>query len=215
MAAALIAVLVVGLCVGAVTGVAGAARGLSSIHAVSEHDAVAEMAALMVLLAGNQAENGDDTFENVQGIECDPLAGVPATGMPAYGWPLADGIGDVQATYCDAAYEQQFGKQHWGLDLAAPEGTGVLATMSGTVARAAYDDQFGMGWNVKICDDAGWCAIYEHLLEQPMVSQGEWVSAGQEIGRVGSSGQASGAHLHYQINAPGGLPVDPWLTVGR
>ena len=148
-------------------------------------------------------------------LMCESLAGIGIAGTPAYGWPLADGVGEVTAAYCDPAYQDAFGKQHWGLDIGAEEGAGVIATMGGTVERAGLDESYGMGYNVKLCDGEGWCAVYMHLLEWPPLIVGESVSAGQEIGMVGQSGEATGPHLHYQINMPGGLPIDPWPTVGR
>ena len=203
-------------------GLMAAVRGGAPIASVPASP-VDELAFLALAIATRSDSNRIDPDAGPDGVKPDPgewlpcesLAGIGVAGTPAYGWPLSDGAGEVTAAYCDPAYQDTFGEQHWGLDIAAEEGAGVIATMDGMVERAGLDESYGMGYNVKLCNGDGWCAIYLHLLEWPPLVVGESVSAGQEIGKVGQSGEATGPHLHYQINMPGGLPVDPWPTVGR
>ena len=72
-----------------------------------------------------------------------------------------------------------------------------------------------MGWNLKVCDDAGWCFVYQHLMEQPMVNVNDGVGKGQQVGKVGNTGESTNPHLHYQLEAPGGIAIDPAPTLGR
>lgn len=100
-------------------------------------------------------------------------------------------------------------RMHTGVDLVAPEGTTVLAVQTGRVQRVA--DIAGYGLTVLVDHGGGWSSLYAHLLEAS-VSPGESVRAGQPLGLVGQSGNASGPHLHLEVRQrqPQGLvAVDP------
>lgn len=98
---------------------------------------------------------------------------------------------------------------HSGEDIAAPHGTDVLATNSGIVRLTA--DHFFSGKGVFIDHGLGLHSMYFHLSEIH-VSEGEAVRRGQVIGRVGSSGRATGPHLHWGIRL-NGARVDPYSLV--
>lgn len=129
---------------------------------------------------------------------------------PFSGWPTAPG-NVVNYHYCSAVYYAEFGRTHWGIDINTYRGEPVYATADGVVAWAYYDTSYGMGRTVKICHTSGWCAIYMHL-DGFAVSQGDSVTAGATLGYADSTGNSTGDHLHYQINRPGGVPVDPYPT---
>ena len=98
---------------------------------------------------------------------------------------------------------------HTGLDLIAPEGTAVLAVQAGRVQRVA--EISGYGLTVLIDHGGGWSSLYAHL-RQASVAEGDSVGAGQSIGAVGQSGNASTPHLHLEVRQrqPRGLvAVDP------
>lgn len=100
-------------------------------------------------------------------------------------------------------------RMHTGLDLIAPEGTAVLAVLPGTVQRVA--EISGYGLTVLIDHGSGWSSLYAHLLRASVVA-GDSVAAGQTMGLVGQSGNASTAHLHLELRQrqPQGLvAVDP------
>ncbi|MCP9834190.1 MULTISPECIES: M23 family metallopeptidase [unclassified Cyanobium] len=100
-------------------------------------------------------------------------------------------------------------RMHTGLDLIAPEGTAVLAVQTGWVQRVA--EISGYGLTVLIDHGGGWSSLYAHL-RQASVAEGESVGAGQPIGAVGQSGNASTPHLHLEVRQrqPQGLvAVDP------
>ena len=94
---------------------------------------------------------------------------------------------------------------HPGVDLRAEEGTIVRATAAGKVMNASYAG--GYGNMVEIEHDEGVSTRYGHL-SAILVSEGELVTAGTPIGRVGSTGRSTGPHLHYETRIDG-EPVDP------
>lgn len=94
---------------------------------------------------------------------------------------------------------------HSGIDLAAAEGTQVFAAESGW-ASLAYNPG-GYGRFVVITHGARLSTLYGHL-QSALVGAGEWVRAGQPIGLMGSTGNSTGPHLHFEVRL-GGVPVDP------
>ena len=93
---------------------------------------------------------------------------------------------------------------HPGLDIAAPSGTTVTAA-AGTVIMAQWYG--GYGNYVLIDHGSGYSTGYGHL-SAIYVSNGQSVSRGQAIGAVGSTGQSTGPHLHFEVRIAG-KPVDP------
>lgn len=85
---------------------------------------------------------------------------------------------------------------HTGVDLAAAFGTPIYATKSGTVTEATYTYVFGN--YVTINHGDGFSSLYGHMTYS-VVSPGEYVSQGQIIGYVGSTGWSTGAHLHFTL----------------
>ena len=85
---------------------------------------------------------------------------------------------------------------HYGVDLAGPQGTPIVATRSGVVETASYDGS--SGYYVTINHQDGFKSKYLHLTHY-IVSSGEYVNAGQVIGYMGSTGASTGSHLHFSI----------------
>jgi murein DD-endopeptidase MepM/ murein hydrolase activator NlpD len=94
---------------------------------------------------------------------------------------------------------------HRGVDLRAAYGSQVTSVAPGRVVWAG--DQKGYGTTVVVEHGDGWCTRYAHL-STLAVKAGDVVSAGQEIGRAGSSGRSTGPHLHFEVTLRG-EPVDP------
>lgn len=108
-------------------------------------------------------------------------------------------------------YNETFGdwRTHDGVDIAAEVGTQVLAACSGTVTSVREDDM--LGTLVTIAHDGGFETTYANLRSSPGVSEGQYVSAGEVIGAVGSSAIAEisvPAHLHFSVKQDG-APCDP------
>ncbi len=97
-------------------------------------------------------------------------------------------------------------RPHNGVDLAANLGTPVYATRSGTVTVADYEWD-GAGNYVFINHGDGFSSVYMHM-DYYIVSVGEYVSAGEVIGYVGTTGLSEGPHLHFGI-AYNGAYVNP------
>lgn len=87
-------------------------------------------------------------------------------------------------------------KFHHGVDLAAPEGTPIYATRSGTVTTASYGS--ANGYYVTINHGDGFSTMYLHMTHYT-VRAGQWVEAGQKIGECGNTGASKGNHLHFAI----------------
>ncbi|MFE4450564.1 M23 family metallopeptidase [Streptomyces sp. NPDC056796] len=99
---------------------------------------------------------------------------------------------------------------HTGLDFAAPTGTPVKAVHSGTIKSAGYSGSYGYR-TVLVLDD-GTEIWYCHQSSMD-VTAGQKVSTGDTIGRVGATGNVTGAHLHLEVHTADGAGIDPmsWL----
>ena len=94
---------------------------------------------------------------------------------------------------------------HRGTDIPAPEGTPILAAHSGTVLVSGWNDSYGN--QVLLDNGAGLSTRYAHMTATA-VTAGKTVTAGQVIGYVGSTGDSTGNHLHFEVSA-GGVLTDP------
>jgi murein DD-endopeptidase MepM/ murein hydrolase activator NlpD len=90
---------------------------------------------------------------------------------------------------------------HPGIDLAGAYGTPIYATADGTVLRAGWNSG-GYGNLVEVDHGRGITTRYGHM-SAILVSAGEHVTRGQQIGRMGSTGRSTGNHLHYEVRIDG------------
>ena len=108
-------------------------------------------------------------------------------------WPLPG------HTYisCNFGDDDAYGNSgHRGTDIPAPEGTPILAAHSGTVIISGWNNSYGN--QVLLDNGAGLSTRYAHM-SQTAVTAGEAVTAGQVIGYVGSTGDSTGFHLHFEV----------------
>ena len=134
------------------------------------------------------------------------LCGGIAASDGALCWPLPG------HTYisCHFGEVDAFGNAgHRGTDIPAPEGTPILAAHSGTVLVSGWNDSYGN--QVLLDNGAGLSTRYAHMTATA-VTAGETVTAGQVIGYVGSTGDSTGNHLHFEV-MQGGVRVDPLSLV--
>lgn len=99
---------------------------------------------------------------------------------------------------------------HAGKDLAAPEGTPVVASLSGKVVSSGLAGGYGLAIEIEH-DNPRRRTLYGHLSEL-YVRPGQSVRQGEVIGRVGSTGLSTGPHLHFELRLPqegGWVAVDP------
>ena len=130
------------------------------------------------------------------------LCGGIAAADGALCWPLPG------HTYisCHFGEVDAFGNAgHRGTDIPAPEGTPILAAHSGTVLVSGWNDSYGN--QVLLDNGAGLSTRYAHMT-QTAVTAGEAVTAGQVIGYVGSTGDSTGNHLHFEV-MQNGVRVNP------
>ena len=107
-------------------------------------------------------------------------------------------------------------RRHQGIDLLAPTGTPVVAVASGHISRLSNLDRGLGGISLWRRDRRGTAYYYAHN-QHNLVHLGQPVQAGQQIARVGATGNAKGGppHLHFQLHPGGGRPVSPDAVVRR
>ncbi|SDZ65416.1 Murein DD-endopeptidase MepM and murein hydrolase activator NlpD, contain LysM domain [Evansella caseinilytica] len=119
-------------------------------------------------------------------------------------WPAVGGyISSYQGT--------RWGRFHKGIDIARPSNHNILAADNGTVKSAGWEN--GYGNTIRINHNNGMETVYAHL-ESLDVSAGETVSQGQTIGQMGSTGNSTGIHLHFEVYQDGQL-MDPMDYLNR
>ncbi|MCZ2819429.1 M23 family metallopeptidase [Modestobacter sp. VKM Ac-2977] len=118
----------------------------------------------------------------------------------------------VKGARLTSCFCPRWGTMHWGIDLAAPMLTPEYAVEDGVVLRAGAASGYGLV--VYILGVSGDVTVYGHM-EKITVSAGDVVSAGDQIALLGSRGQSTGPHLHFEVHSGGvdGKRVDPvaWL----
>lgn len=112
-----------------------------------------------------------------------------------YAFPVGGGPGVVSASHTHHDYP--------AVDIAAPLGSPVYALTTGVVQRAwTYDDpKCGIGFTMQGEDGQVWTYCHMAVLD-PAVTVGATLSAGQQVGLVGATGDATGPHLHLQLQPP-------------
>lgn len=102
-------------------------------------------------------------------------------------------------------FGRRWGRLHAGIDLAGSYGSTIVAATAGIVVFSGPEE--GYGRIVKIQDSDGTQTWYAHM-SRYLVKPGDHVRAGQRIALVGSAGDATGPHLHFEVHV-GGTPVNP------
>ncbi|MEJ2628590.1 MAG: M23 family metallopeptidase, partial [bacterium] len=102
---------------------------------------------------------------------------------------------------------------HYGVDIPAREGTNILASGAGTVilVKEKYTPHQSFGKYVVIDHGYGYETLYAHC-SKILVHKGEKVKRWQPIAEVGSTGGATGNHVHYEVHYDN-KPIDPELYI--
>jgi len=131
--------------------------------------------------------------ENLPVDKLDPKPVNANYGIPEY-WPLPF---PVSAKY---GYLPERGRFHSGVDITAPNGELIYASGSGKVIRASWFA--GYGNCIDIEHASGFITRYGHLSGY-LVKVGDWIDEGQWIGQVGTTGNSSCYHLHFEVFSNG------------
>ncbi|WIM68382.1 M23 family metallopeptidase [Corynebacterium breve] len=110
-----------------------------------------------------------------------------------------------EGTYT-SGFGPRWGAMHQGIDIGNDYGTPIRSVMDGTVINAG--PARGFGYWVVVKHDGGEVSVYGHM-QSYSVAVGDRVSAGQVIAEMGSEGQSTGPHLHFEIKPDGVNQVDP------
>lgn len=104
-----------------------------------------------------------------------------------------------------SSFGERWGRMHKGIDIAAPTGTPIYAVRKGTVIFSGWQDGYGKVIKIDIGD--GTVIIYGHcsILN---VNKNDLVGAGEKIGEVGSTGNSTGPHLHFEVRK-NDIPQNP------
>ncbi len=146
-------------------------------------------------------------FQRTAGIRANRVAGTttinrlratPTRPAIPLGWPVIAPIGDP--------FGPRGNRFHAGIDLLAAAGTPVIAAAAGRVVWAGWRAG-GWGNLVTIAHPDQVRTMYAHLSAVD-VRVGQWVAGGTIIGRVGSTGDATGPHLHFEVRS-NGAAIDP------
>lgn len=97
---------------------------------------------------------------------------------------------------------------HTGMDLAIGQGTPIYAAAAGVVSFSGWAGEYSYGNMASIDHGGGVSTLYGHMQYTPSVAYGQRVGAGQLIGYVGSTGNSTGPHLHFETLV-GGVPQNP------
>src|SRR5262249_51542322 len=101
------------------------------------------------------------------------------------------------------------GHTHQGVDIVAAEGTELFAAERGIVTQVSSDGLGGNGLWLK--GESGTYYYYAHLSAYVLgLAAGQLVEAGQLVGYVGHTGDATGPHLHFEVHPNGGPAIDPY-----
>ncbi len=181
---------------------------LVELASIRRHSVASEVAEMEDLSAAEEAQLEGLIVEREREMEAERkaagIAGVESEGSAgSFAWPVT---GTITSPF--GWRSNPFGgapEFHQGLDIAAPSGTTVTAAASGTVIMAQWYG--GYGNYILIDHGGGYSTGYGHL-SAIYVSTGQTVQRGQAIGAVGSTGQSTGPHLHFEIRIAG-KPVDP------
>ncbi|MCR3923422.1 MAG: peptidoglycan DD-metalloendopeptidase family protein [Firmicutes bacterium] len=137
--------------------------------------------------------------EPVEKVVIKGTATAPTTGTGRFIWPLASG-GTITSPY-----GPRWGKMHYGVDIAANAGTPIRAADGGVIKTSRYNGSYG---NLIIIDHGnGYSTYYAHN-SRLEVGVGARVAKGQTVALMGSTGNSTGNHVHFEIRK-NGTPLNP------
>ncbi|MGE0633986.1 MAG: M23 family metallopeptidase [Pseudobdellovibrionaceae bacterium] len=136
-----------------------------------------------------------------------PISRTVSSHSPNFDWP----VDDARFT---RGYFLGTKRPHFGIDLAGPKNTPILAAQNGVVIYTGRAFK-GFGRMVLVESGFGWATLYAHL-NKILVKEGQRVTQGEVIGSMGNTGRSRGVHLHFEVRKDR-VPVDPlqYLPSGK
>jgi murein DD-endopeptidase MepM/ murein hydrolase activator NlpD len=128
---------------------------------------------------------------------------------PPLQYPLLTGTGIT------SGFGMRGGRMHAGVDLFPGYGTPIYSMAAGVVVQASGSGAYGNHVTIQhVIDGQTVESLYAHMAPGTMaVSVGQAVHVGQYLGGVGETGNAQGAHLHFEIHPGGGGAVNPYVWI--
>ena len=168
-------------------------------------DAYAKHEPLATQIVNLLADGAANAVANSVAMVCAAAGQIAASGwtIPAKGAVVGSGFRTPQRP------------THQGVDLIVGRYTPIMAAASGVVSKVKCDEDHsgrqtcdvdgypgkgGCGWMVEIQHAGNIMTRYCHMVQRPFVKEGQQVTAGEVIGRVGTSGNSSGPHLHFEVH---------------
>ena len=135
------------------------------------------------------------TAEPVDYIKVVGTKVIPSRGTGTFVWPAVGG-------YISSNMGARWGAQHRGIDIARPSNYTIKASDNGVVTFTGWDGTYGN--KIVVNHNNGYETIYAHL-SSITVSVGQVVGQGAKIGIMGSTGNSTGTHLHFEVHKNGSL----------
>ncbi len=158
--------------------------GASRTHDLAEVESLAaESASLAAAIQSAQASSGS--------------SGTGAPSASGFIWPVNGPV--------VSGFGMRWGRMHEGIDIAVPSGTPIHAAASGTVIHAGWLGGYG---NLVVVDHGGGLSTAYAHASAILVGVGQHVSQGDTLSLVGSTGNSTGPHLHFEVRVNGSA-VDP------
>lgn len=129
---------------------------------------------------------------------------IPSRGEGSFAYPAVGG-------YISSKVGYRWGKMHKGIDIARPSDRTIKAADNGVIVSAGWDG--GYGNKIVIDHKNGFRTVYAHL-DSISVSAGQTVSKGSKIGVMGSTGDSTGVHLHFELYKNGKMQ-DPLKYISK
>lgn len=139
------------------------------------------------------------TIRTAQGLSAAPSGSVAVGAASSAGlvWPVSGPI--------TSGFGPRWGRMHEGIDISGGSGTPIAAAASGTVIVAGWNGGYG---NLVVVDHGGGLSTAYAHLSSIAVSAGQGVGQGTVVGGMGTTGNSTGVHLHFEVRA-GGAAVNP------
>ena len=195
------------------TGSVAAADGAVLALSAALSSGRAELAARQAEVKSLQQQVNDSARRTVTANPAPAPAAAAATGYQGgrLRWPVAGPVVSPFGNRFDPYYHVW--QIHAGVDIAAAQGTPIMAAAPGKVTQAGWSGGYGNYTCIDhgVADGQRLSTCYGHQ-SRLSVTPGQQVDVGQVIGYVGSTGASTGPHLHFEVRL-GGRPVDPmpWL----